>query len=113
MEIGSAMFIALCLSYSRDTNLPAKGCVRVCACVCEERAHWLQDWEPKPQAKPRLDENDQSSVPHQQSRQGFVPPPAPQSEAGLSVGIPTSKPLAEADRLLIASACPAACAEYR
>lgn len=41
------------------------------------------------------------------------PPPAPQSEAGLSVGIPTSKPLAEADRLLIASACPAACAEYR
>jgi len=37
MEIGSAMFIALCLSYSRDTNLPAqtsKGvCVSVCVCV--------------------------------------------------------------------------------
>lgn len=42
MEIGSAMFIALCLSESRDTNLPAQTSqglrvgVRVCVRVRKE-----------------------------------------------------------------------------
>lgn len=109
--------LLLCASVRAVTLIclhrPAKGCVWVCGCVCvwEKRACWLQDWEPKPQAKSRLNENDQSSVPHQQSRQGFSPPS--QWEVGLSLGIPTKKPLTEADLLQTASACPAARAEYR
>jgi len=110
MEIGSAMFIAVCLSYSCDTDLLAKGCVRVGACGSEEspRTSGLglnlrpsQGWRRAIKAL---------SLVNEQTR--FCFPPL-QCEAGLSVGIPTSEALAEADHLPLASACPAARAEYR
>lgn len=111
MEIGSAMFIAVCLSYSRDTALPAKGCVRVGACGSKETpltlglGIWTSGQAGAPEERSKL-------CPSSTSREGSASPP-PQHDAGLSVGIPTSEALAEADLLPHASACPAAHAEYR